>query len=100
MNVTQYILGGDLINSQKQFGNVSNAKVDELLKIASSKLGQDPATLKENLSRGDLAGVTKNLNQSQKTKLQGLISDPNALNQFLSDPKIKAMLQGLMKNKG
>ena len=73
--------------------------MDELLRMASSKLGQDPAALKEKLSRGDLAGVTKNMNQNQRSQLQGLINDPKALNQFLQDPQIKAVLQKLMKGR-
>ena len=71
----------------------SKMQTDAMLKMASHKLGKSPDEVKTALEKGDVSALTGTLNQSDRQKVNAVLSDPEAINKILSDPKVKELLK-------
>lgn len=71
----------------------SKMQTDAMLKMASQKLGKAPEEVKTALEKGDVSSLTGTLNESDRQKVNAVLSDPEAINKILSDPKVKELLK-------
>ena len=65
---------------------LSQAQLDLLLKMAGKQLHIDPKALKQQLERGDLSSINQ---------LNSLLSDPQKMQQVLSQTNLQQLLQNL-----
>lgn len=54
---------------------MTNADYEKLLKVASAKLGASPETLRNALSKGDIASISSSLTPKDKEKLKAVLSN-------------------------
>ena len=80
-------------------GDISNEKINAMLKMASGKLGMSPDQLKGVLS--DKKATDELLNKlGGKSKFKSALESPEALEKMLNDnPKAKKMMSDLMGDK-
>ena len=81
--------------NNNDLGNISQEKMNAMLKLASSKLGMSPDQLKNVLS--DKNATNQLLSQlGAKNKVDSTIKNPENLEKLLNDnPKAKKMLSDL-----
>ncbi len=79
--------------------DLSKEKLDLLLSIAGRKLGSNPQDLKKQLENGAFDQAIKNLNPNQSAKINRVLSNPKEMEQLLNQPKVKELLNSLMKEK-
>lgn len=72
---------------------LSPQKVDQLLKMASQKLGTDPQTLRSQLQSGNLQQVLGSLQPGQAQQISQLLQNPQAMQQLLQNPQLQALIQ-------
>lgn len=76
--------------------NLDSKKLNELIGMASQKLGTDPQKLKAQLEKGAFDDVIKNLNSKQSNQINQLLNNPKALEQVLNTPQAQKLLRDLM----
>lgn len=76
--------------------NLSQSQLDNLMKLASQKMGTDPDKLKQQMQSGDMSALLGNLNSDQKAQINSLMNNPQAIQQFISNPKVQSLLKNLM----
>lgn len=76
--------------------NLSQDQLNRLLGVAGKKMGIDPENLKTQMESGKLDGILQGLSGDQRDKISGLMHDPAAMQQLISDPKVQQLLKGLM----
>lgn len=76
--------------------NFSQEQLNRLLGVAGKKMGIDPENLKTQMESGKLDGILQGLSGDQRDKISGLMNDPAAMQQLISDPKVQQLLKGLM----
>lgn len=76
--------------------NFSQEQLNRLLGVAGKKMGIDPENLKTQMESGKLDGILQGLSGDQRDKISGLMNDPAAMQQLISDPKVLQLLKGLM----
>lgn len=76
--------------------NLSKDQMDNLLKVASQKLGQNENDLKSSLENGDLGKVIGNLDAKTQSKISALTKDPKALEALMQNNNVKNLIAGLM----
>jgi hypothetical protein len=79
--------------------NLSQSKLDSLLKIAGQKLGRDPQDIKRQIENGQIDQLTQNLDPQQKQQVSSMISDPGAMARILENPQVKRMIEQMMKGR-
>jgi hypothetical protein len=79
--------------------NLSQSKLDSLLKIAGQKLGRDPQDIKRQIENGQIDQLTQNLDPQQKQQISSLISAPGAMARILENPQVKRMIEQMMKGR-
>ena len=57
--------------------------------------GSIPEELVNQAKRGDINSLTKNLSESQKAKVNAILSDPEKQKEFLTNPQVKALMKKL-----
>jgi hypothetical protein len=72
-------------------------KVNALLGMAGKKLGKNPDALREQLQSGDINGVLGGLDKDSAAKVQGLLSDPKALENLLKNEQLQQLISNLGK---
>ena len=77
--------------------NLPDDKVNNLLNMAGQKLGKNPGELREQLQSGNMDALLKNLDPKSASKLQGLLSNPKALEALMKNEQILKMLSGFGK---
>lgn len=77
--------------------NLSPDTMDNLLKLAGQKLGQDPANLKAQLESGNLNQIISGLDPKVQSKISNLAGDPKAMEALLKNNNMTNLLSGLMK---
>lgn len=76
--------------------NLSQEQMNRLLGVAGKKMGIDPENLKAQMDSGQLDGILQGLSGDQREKISGLMQNPAAMQQLISDPKVQQLLKGLM----
>lgn len=79
--------------------NLPPEKMNELLKMAGQKLGQDPSELKNKLENGDLNQIIGGLDAKTQNQIGALMNNPKALEAIMKNDKVKNMLTNLMGRK-
>ena len=74
---------------------LSQAQLEHLLKIACNQLHIDPNALKQQLERGDLSSISARLGNDMGNQLNSLLSDPQKMQQVLSQTNLQQLLQNL-----
>ncbi len=78
----------------------NNQLNDEMLNMASKKLGVSPEQLKNSASQGEINNIMKNLPKSQADKVQEVLSDKDQLEKLLQSEKAQKLLKMFMGGKG
>jgi hypothetical protein len=79
--------------------DLSQNKLQELLKLASKKLGTSPEELQRKLEKNP-SDLLKNLNPQQMSKVKQLLKDPEKAKQMAAQsPQLKQMLDKALENK-
>jgi len=76
-----------------------NLSQEELLKLASQKLGIDSETVKKASDPEKRDELLKNLNDKDKEKVSQVLSDPALAKKILSSPQAKSLLKNLFGEK-
>lgn len=74
---------------------ISPAQLELLLKMAGKQLHIDPQELRRQLESGDLRAVNTGLDGQAGQQLDRLLSDPQKVQQLLSQPDLQKFLQTL-----
>lgn len=74
---------------------ISPAQLELLLKMAGKQLHIDPQELRRQLESGDLRAVSTGLDGQAGQQLDRLLSDPQKVQQLLSQPDLQKFLQTL-----
>ena len=77
----------------------SNSNLDDLLKLASSKLGTSPEALKKNLEKGNVNDAISNMRPADAAKLQQILKNPALAKELLSTPQAQQLLRKLTEGK-
>jgi hypothetical protein len=70
-------------------------KKNALLAMAGKKLGQDPASLKQQIEAGQMKGILNKMDPKAKAQMMSFLGDPKKFEAFLSDDKVKTLLASL-----
>lgn len=74
---------------------ISPAQLELLLKMAGKQLHIDPQELRRQLESGDLRAVSTGLSGQAGQQLDRLLSNPQKVQQLLSQPDLQKFLQTL-----
>ena len=74
---------------------ISPAQLELLLKMAGKQLHIAPQELRRQLESGDLRAVSTGLSGQAGQQLDRLLSDPQKVQQLLSQPDLQKLLQPL-----
>ncbi|MDE5738174.1 MAG: hypothetical protein K2H93_07410 [Oscillospiraceae bacterium] len=75
--------------------NINQQNLDGLLKVVSQKLGIPPEQLERELKAGKFDNAIKNMSQSDASKFQQAIKNPQIVEKLMSTPQAKAIYQKL-----
>ncbi len=78
---------------------LSPEQIENLINLASKKLGADPNTLKENLSKGNADKIIGNLAPAQQAIIAKLLKDPKAVESFMSTPQAQEFMNRIIGGK-
>lgn len=74
-------------------------QLEQLLKMASSRLGTDLEQLKNAAQTGTLENLFSGISSSDAEKVQKVISDKSAAEKLLSSPQAQQLLKKLLEGK-
>lgn len=72
-------------------------QMEQLIRIVSGKLGISPESLKIDLEQGKFDDALKNMKPNEAATFNKMISNPKALEQFMSTPQAQALYNKLTK---
>lgn len=75
--------------------NLSQEKMDALLRMAGQKLGKSPEQLRASLENGDISKAVAGLDPKIQAQIGSLLQNPKALEALLGNDKIRSMLGNL-----
>ncbi len=78
---------------------LSPEQIENLINLASKKLGADPNALKENLSQGNADKIIGNLAPAQQAIIAKLLKDPKAVESFMGTPQAKEFMNRIIGGK-
>lgn len=76
--------------------NFSQSQMDSLIAMAGKKMGKDPEKIKEQMKSGEMDGLIDGLPAQKQEQIRNLINNPQAMEQFMQNPKLQQLLRGLM----
>lgn len=77
--------------NQNQNFNIPQDKLNQMLQMASQKLGTTPQELQRQLQNGNFDALKGN------PMVNSVLKDPQKLQQMLSNPQIQQLLRGMGK---
>lgn len=75
---------------------LSPSQMDALLAMAGKKMGADPQKLKQQMQDGQTNALLGALPKDKQAQISALMQNPQAVEQFMQNPKVQQLLQGLM----
>jgi hypothetical protein len=63
--------------------------------MAGKKLGQDPASLKQQIEAGQMEGILGKMDPKAKAQMMSFLGDQKKMEALLSDDKVKNLLASL-----
>lgn len=79
--------------------NYSEKQINDLLAMASKKMGTDPDNLRRKLENGKLDDFVKSTNAKGSDQLKQALSNPEMAKKILNTPAAQALIKKLMKDK-
>ena len=79
--------------------NFSQQQINQLLQMASKKMGTTPEELKRKLETSNVEETLKHMNKNDAAKVQQVLSNPALAKQLLNSPQAQAMLKNMMGDK-
>lgn len=76
--------------------NISDDKLNALLNMAGKKLGQDPGALKSQIESGNLDSVLSKMDDKSKAQMNNMLQNPKALEDLMSNDKIKNLVNSFL----
>lgn len=61
---------------------MSNINIESLIELASKKMGVSADSLRSALKNGDVKGITANLSESDRAKVDAVLNDPKLSEKF------------------
>lgn len=61
---------------------MSNINIESLIELASKKMGISSDSLRTALNKGDINGITANLSESDRAKVNAVLNDPKLSEKF------------------
>ena len=61
---------------------MANVNIDNLIDMASKGLGISPDSLRQSLKNGDIAGITANMSESDRKKVNEVLNNPKMAEKF------------------
>lgn len=61
---------------------MANINIDKLMEAASKGLGISKESLRNALEKGDVAGITANMSESDRAKVNAVLKDPKLSEKF------------------
>lgn len=61
---------------------MSNINIEGLIELASKKMGVSADSLRTALKNGDVKGITANLSESDRAKVNAVLNDPKLSEKF------------------
>jgi len=61
---------------------MSNINIESLIELASRKMGVSADSLRSALNKGDINGITANLSESDRAKVNAVLNDPKLSEKF------------------
>lgn len=74
----------------------NNNNINDLIKQASSKIGTDPAQLKQTIDSGKLDDLLKKMSPNDSKKFQEILNNPQMAQQMLNTPQAQMMIKKFM----
>lgn len=81
------------------FDSITPEKVDEMLNLASQKLGTDKEKLRKFIDNGMVEKLVNGLKPNEAKRLQQILSDRAMAEQLLSTPQAQQLLKKLLEGK-
>lgn len=78
---------------------INNANMNELIGIVSRKLGVPPEQLKSELESGKFNSALNSMKPADAAMFNKIVSDPKALEKFMSTPQAMALYKKLSGGK-
>lgn len=75
---------------------LSQSQMDQLLNMAGKKMGTDPEALKQQMQNGQANALLGALPKDKQAQISALMQNPQAVEQFMQNPKVQQLLKGLM----
>ena len=79
--------------------NFSEKQLNQLLQMASKKMGTTPEELKRKLSTNNVQDTLKGMSPNDAAKVQQVLSNPTLAKQLLNSPQAQAILKNMMGEK-
>jgi hypothetical protein len=79
--------------------NISEDKKNELIKLASQKLGKSEGELRDILEGGKVDKIMDKMSEDQKNNINKLLNDPKKLEQTMSSPMVKKLINDYLSKK-
>lgn len=79
--------------------NFSEQQLNQLLQMASKKMGTTPEELKKKLETNNVQETLKGMNANDAAKIQQVLADPALTKKLLNSPQAQAILKSLMGGK-
>lgn len=77
----------------------TNEQMNKLVQMAGERLGKDPEKMKEQMQNGQMDEILSSLPPDQKERVNSILQNPAAIEEFVQNPKIQMLLRGLMGGK-
>ena len=81
------------------FDNIAPEKVEEMIELASSKLGTSKENLKKFVDNGMVEKLVNGLKPNEAKRLQAILSDKAMAEQLLSTPQAQQLLKKILEGK-
>jgi len=79
--------------------DISKEKMDDLIDMASKKIGTEPELLRRAAESGEIDKLFSKLSQKDAAKLQEVLMDKEAAEKLLSSPQARMLLKKVMEKK-
>lgn len=77
--------------------NVNSQQLENLIQSLSQKLNLSSNQIKQNLNSGQLGNLTKNMRESDMTKIQQVLNNPAMAKQILGSKQAQDIIKQLKK---
>lgn len=97
--ITGAIVCQNTIKGVLTMPNFTDQQLNQLLQMASKKMGTTPEELKKKLMTNNVQETLKGMNQNDAQKVQQVLNNPALAKQLLNSPQAQAVLKNLMGEK-